>query len=645
MARTTTVGIFAHVDAGKTTLSEQILYLSGARRSLGRVDHGDTAMDADPIERERGITIFTDQADFTWKGRAYTLIDTPGHVDFAAEAERALAALDVAVLLADASGGFKPHAAMLAGLARSRGLPLILFINKCDLPTADPATLMRAAGERLSMEPVPLPPEAEKVAELDEAFLDAYLAGDWTKSDCAEAFRRAFIAGRALPVLTGAALKGEGVEALLNAIDALARRDEPDETGFRAVVYKVRRDEKGRRVTFLRLLRGALKPRDAIWTGETEEKVQELRAYIGGRSSAVEIARAGDAIGALGLTAPKCGDVIEEKDGTNRVTRRSDYAVEPALAARVEALDGTNAQTLMEKLRLLEDEDPMLRVRPNPLTGELLVDVMGPIQLEILTGVLQNRFGIRASFGAPRVLYRETLLKTQMGYGHYEPLRHYAEVHLRMEPAPRGSGLSFASECHVDDLALNYQNLIKTHVFERVHRGVLTGAPLTDVRFVLTFGRAHLKHTEGGDFREATYRAIRQGLMSGACAVLEPFYRFELLIPTDAAGRVLSDIAKRSGTVESHETLGEAARIVGRGPVSEFADYAVELRAVTHGEGGASFRVEGYELCHDQPRVVEEAGYNAGADREQSPDSVFCSHGAGYNVPWYEAEGKMHGLK
>ena len=641
--RNRTIGILAHVDAGKTTLSEQILFRTGAVRSLGRVDRGDTALDADPVERERGITVFSDQAAFEHAGRRYTLIDTPGHVDFAAETERALAALDAAVLLVDSSDGVRSHAAMLARMARRRGVPVLLFLNKCDLATSDPERTLAQAAQRLVTTLVPLPADPERVAELDEVFLEKYLGECWSEADCCAALSREFLACEAMPVLQGSALAGTGVDELLDALDMLLPELDGDENApLEARVYKVRRDPKGSRVTFVKLLSGRLAPRDSFCFGERVEKIHEIRVYRGSRWSCVDEALPGDAVGLTGLSEPKCGDRLCLSNGVRICEKGDPMETQPALAAQVSASDGTPNGTLLEKLRLLEDEDGQLGVTCRSGAGDILVRVMGPVQLEILQSILAARFGVRAFFSPPRVLYRETIAAPVMGCGHYEPLRHYAEVNLRLEPAPRGSGLSFASECHVDDLAVNFQNLIRTHVFERAHRGVLTGAELADVRVVLVAGRAHEKHTEGGDFREATYRAIRQGLMNAQSVLLEPFYRFEMLVPSNCAGRVLSDLPAMACEFEPPETLGEDVCIRGRGPVATLADYGVTLRALTHGEGSAAFMVDGYDRCHNADQVIAEAGYDPNADLEQPTSSVFCAHGAGFVVPWNEAEGYMH---
>ena len=599
--RSMSIGIFAHVDAGKTTLSEQILFKTGALRALGRVDRGDTAMDTDQIERERGITVFSDQAVFEHGGRRYTLIDTPGHVDFAAEAERAMAALDAAVLLVDSTSGVRPHAVLLARLARKWNVPVLLFLNKCDLAASNPERAMEQAAQRLEADLVPLPADPERVAELDEEFLEKYLEGGFSDADCAQALSRAFVSGAAMPVLKGSAMTGDGVEELLSALDSLLPEAGTDDAALPldARVYKVRRDPKGKRVVYVKVAAGRISPRDVFTFGEQVEKIHEIRIYRGNRFELAEEALPGDAVGLVGLSVPKCGDRLQLVNGERTCTERTSFETQPALAAKVTALDGTNDSAMMEKLRLLEDEDSQLGVTYDTSTKEILVRIMGPVQLEILESLLMTRFNVKASFSPPRVLYKETISAPVMGYGHYEPLRHYAETNVRLEPAPRGSGISFESECHVDDLTVNYQNLIRTHVFERAHRGVLTGSELTDVKVVLVAGRAHLKHTEGGDFREATYRAIRQGLMYAQNVLLEPYYRFEILVPSEFSGRVMSDIPAMAGEFDAPETLGSDVRIRGRGPVATFSDYSLTLRAATHGEGSAMFLMDGYDVCHN----------------------------------------------
>ena len=636
-----TLGILAHVDAGKTTLSEQILYRTGAIRALGRVDHGDTALDTDLIERERGITVFSDQAWFDWNGRRFTLIDTPGHVDFAAEAERALMALDMAVLIVDGGSGVQAHTAALFELTETYGVPTVLFINKTDLASYDADKLEKQIASRLSGNLVEIAhgaPDAEQLAVLDDDFCERYLLGEADETDAWDSLAALFAQRKAFPVLKGAALSGLGVEELLSALERLAGDEEAKKSDFEALVYKVRREPGGDRVTYLKIKSGTLRARDAFRFGDTVEKVHQIRLYRGTSFTTCDEAHAGDAVGVTGLSAPRCGDRMTADTLGESVMMRTT----PVLSARVEPPQGTAPAVLLEKLRILEDEEPMLGVAWDAAHSAVTVQVMGTVQTEVLTQLMENRFGMKVRFLPPLVLYKETIARPVVGCGHYEPLRHYAETHLLMTPGKRGSGIDFDSRCHVDDLTINYQALIRSHVFERVHKGVLTGSPLTDIHFSLLSGRAHLKHTEGGDFREATYRAIRQGLMKAECVLLEPFYRFVFTVPSDCLGRAMTDITSMCGTYDAPEHLGDEVRIAGRGPVRTFMDYPTTLRAYTHGKGGVQLQPDGYDLCHNSDEVIAEIGYDCGADTQNSPGSVFCSHGAGFLVNWDEADSWMH---
>ena len=636
-----TLGILAHVDAGKTTLSEQILYRTGAIRALGRVDHGDTALDTDLIERERGITVFSDQAWFDWNGRRFTLIDTPGHVDFAAEAERALTALDMAVLIVDGGSGVQAHTAALFELTETYRVPTVLFINKTDLASYDADKLEKQITSRLSGNLVEIAhgaPDAEQLAVLDDDFCERYLLGEADETEAWDSLAALFAQRKAFPVLKGAALSGLGVEELLSALERLAGDEEAKKSDFEALVYKVRREPGGDRVTYLKIKSGTLRARDAFRFGDTVEKVHQIRLYRGTSFTTCDEAHAGDAVGVTGLSAPRCGDRMTADTLGESVMMRTT----PVLSARVEPPQGTAPAVLLEKLRILEDEEPMLGVAWDAAHSAVTVQVMGTVQTEVLTQLMENRFGMKVRFLPPLVLYKETIARPVVGCGHYEPLRHYAETHLLMTPGKRGSGIDFDSRCHVDDLTINYQALIRSHVFERVHKGVLTGSPLTDIHFSLLSGRAHLKHTEGGDFREATYRAIRQGLMKAECVLLEPFYRFVFTVPSDCLGRAMTDITSMCGTYDAPEHLGDEVRIAGRGPVRTFMDYPTTLRAYTHGKGGVQLQPDGYDLCHNSDEVIAEIGYDCGADTQNSPGSVFCSHGAGFLVNWDEADSWMH---
>ena len=642
MSAARTFAVMAHVDAGKTTLCEQLLLASGALRRAGRVDHGDTALDVDPIERERGITVFSGQAWLAWQGRRLTLIDTPGHVDFASETARALTAADLCVLVVDGTARVDAHTAALFALAAERGLPTLLFLNKTDLPGFSLPDALQRLRERLAPQLVPVSdgaPDIDALSLLDDGFLERCLEGTPSTDDAWDTLAALFARRGAFPVLSGAALRGQGVSELLDAVARLsgALPEPPADGAPEALVYQVRRDPSGERVCFLKVLAGTLRPRDAFDLPAGTEKIHQLRLYRGAAFTPANEARAGDVVGATGLTAPRCGDVLRP-DGLAPLPAPA----QPVLAVRVEPPEGTPPTRLMECLRLLEDEDPALCVAWDAEHACATVRVMGPVQIEVLARLLQDRFGLDARLLPPHVLYRETIAAPAVGCGHYEPLRHYAEAHLLLSPGPRGSGVTFDSRCHVDDLPAPYQSLIRTHVLEREHRGVLTGAPLSDVRVTLLSGRAHLKHTEGGDFRQAVYRAIRQALMKAGCVLLEPYYRFSLTVPAEHVGRVMTDLAAMGADCGAPETQGACARLSGRGPVAALMDYPAALRALTHGEGEISLLPDGYDPCRDPAPAVQAAAYDPGADTDNPAGSVFCSHGAGYFVPWDEADALMH---
>ena len=636
-----TLGILAHVDAGKTTLSEQLLYRTGAIRALGRVDHGDTALDVNEIERSRGITVFSDQAWFELNGRRFTLIDTPGHVDFAPEAERALLALDMAVVLVDGGSGVQAHTTALFNLTETYGVPALFFVNKIDLASYDRDKLRGQMEQRLTdrlVDVVDGVPDAEQLAVLDDDFCERYLMGEADENDAWTSLLRLFRERKAFPALYGAALSGIGLDGLLNALSKLADDEADAADTLDALVYKVRREPNGDRVVYLKVKSGTLRARDAFHFGDAVEKVHQLRLYRGSNYTMVDEAQTGDAVAVTGLSVPRCGDRIVG----DTLSEAASFHTMPVLAARVEPPAGVAPAQLLEKLRILEDEEPMLGVQWDAAHGHVTVQVMGTVQTEVLTQLLQDRFSMKVTFLPPLVLYKETVGKAVVGCGHYEPLRHYAEAHLLMQPGERGSGIDWDSKCHVDDLPINYQALIRSHCFERIHKGVLTGSPLTDVHFTLLSGKAHLKHTEGGDFREAVYRAIRQGQLKGQNVLLEPFYRFTLTLPMDCLGRAMTDITSMCGSYDPPEHLGEDVRITGRGPVRTFMDYPTALRAYTHGKGGIQLQPDGYDVCHNPDEVIAELNYDCGADVTNPAGSVFCSHGAGFYVNWEEADSYMH---
>ena len=635
------IGILAHVDAGKTTLSEALLYTSGALRRLGRVDHADAFLDTDPQERERGITIFSKQARLTWKNRAMTLLDTPGHVDFSGETERTLPVLDAAILVVSGTDGVQGHTRTLWRLLRRNHVPTFLFINKTDLPGVNRAARMQELRSLLSPECADFSGTdwMEQAAAESEAALESFLSAGTIPP---EEVRRLIAEEKLFPCLFGAALRLDGVEKLLDTL-ALYAPVKPAGDAFGARVYKISRDAQGARLTWLRVTGGELRARAAVKVptenGETEEKIHQIRLYSGEKYELTDAAKAGTVCAVTGLTAAHSGDALGAEKG------KSAALLEPVFTYRVHA-EKADPHTVLEKLRLLEEEDPLLHVVYDEAAREIRVQLMGEVQLEILERLCRSRFGLEITFGEGGILYRETIAAPVEGVGHYEPLRHYAEVHLRLEPLPAGSGVQFGTVTSTDELDLNWQRLALTNAMERDHLGVLTGSPITDVRITLTGGRAHAKHTEGGDFRQATYRAIRQGFMQarevGADVLLEPWYHFELEVPGECVGRALSDATRMGAEYEPPTMAGDRAKLVGRVPASEVQDYALEVAAYTSGRGHLYLEFAGYAACHDAERVIETAAYEPEADLPNTPDSVFCSHGAGYTVKWYDVPAAAH---
>lgn len=643
--RQTVVGILAHVDAGKTTLAEAMLFDAGTIRTCGRVDRGDSHLDTDLMERDRGITIFSSQAALVHADTAITLVDSPGHVDFSAEAERTLAALDLAVLVVGANDGIQGHTRTLWRLLERHGIPTIIFANKVDLlpdagSLAENNALVAALRAKLSEGCLPIEELTGEAAALtDETALEEFLE----KGELSDATtRRLFAERHVFPCLFGSALKNEGVAELLDAIAKLAPdRAWPGE--FAARVYRVSRGDRGERIAWLKITGGELHARQQI-DGVTDgipwsAKVNELRIYTGSRFEPISNASAGGVCAATGLSHVRPGDALGAEPAPERPT------LAPVLTYGV-LTGGADIHTVLSALRELAEEDPMLAVSWDEHLQEIRLRLMGAVQLEVVRDLMARRFGLDIDFGPGSILYEETISRPVMGIGHFEPLRHYAEVHLRLDPAPRGSGVTLGSECSEDDLDRNWQRLILTNAQERELVGVLTGAPVTDVRITLVGGRAHLKHTEGGDFRQATYRAMRQALMTtrelGDCMLLEPWYTFELELPTDKVGRAMSDLTRMSARFGSPEQMGDEARLTGEVPASELGDYALQLAEYTSGRGRISLEFSGYEPCHDSQHVIEEAGYNPEADLPNTPDSVFCSHGAGYTVKWHEVPEHAH---
>ena len=630
------LGIFAQVDAGKTTLSEALLYKTGALRTLGRVDRGDAHLDTHELERARGITIFSKQARFETERLAVTLLDTPGHADFAPEAERVMPVIDCALLLVSGTDGVQGHTLTLWRLLQHYGVPVVLFFNKMDLPGADRAALLADARTALSDRCAALD-DAESVALSSEALLEHFLnTGALDDALAADA-----VAKRELfPCLFGSARQLDGIDELLRALEHLAPVPVyPAELSAR--VYQIAHDPQGNRLTFLKVTGGTLAVRSAVRChrpdGEPlEAKVTQLRLYSGAEFEAVQQVPAGDVCAALGLSGLLAGDTL----GDAAPDRGA--ALEPVMSYCIRLPADLDPQLALPKLRLLEEEEPQLRMVWDARLREIRVQLMGAVQLEILQSLIRMRFGWDVTFDTGRISYRETIAAPVEGVGHFEPLRHYAEVHLILAPLPQGSGLVFDTVCSEDVLDRNWQRLILTHLQEKQHLGVLTGSPVTDLRITLAAGRAHLKHTEGGDFRQATYRAVRQGLMKAESILLEPYYAFRLTVPPEQIGRAISDIRARSGSFDPPVETPGGTLLQGRAPVSELRDYARDVAAYTRGRGRLSCEVAGYFPCHNTEAVVAALAYDPAADLENTPDSVFCSHGAGITIPWDQVEENMH---
>ena len=634
------LGILAHVDSGKTTLSEAMLYRAGVTRRLGRVDHKDAFLDTDALEKARGITIFSKQALLTAGDTDITLLDTPGHVDFSTETERTLQVLDYAVLVVSGTDGVQSHTETLWRLLRRYHVPTFVFVNKMDLPGMERQELLAQLNRRLGEGFVDFGAEQadrdEALALCDENLMDRMLdAGQLQDADLILAIARRHV----FPCWFGAALKLEGVDALLDGLDRYTR-PAPALEAFGAKVFKVSQDEQGARLTWLRVTGGELKVKAQL-TGEADgelwaEKANQLRLYSGAKYTLTEAIGPGQVCAVTGLTKARPGEGLGAE-------RDSDLPVlEPVLSYQVLLPEGADVHAALGKLHRLEEEEPQLHVVWNETLGEIHVQLMGEIQLEVLRSLLAERFGLEVEFGPGGILYKETITEPMEGVGHYEPLRHYAEVHLKLEPLPRGSGMQFAADCREEVLDKNWQRLVLTHLEEKQHLGVLTGSPLTDVKITLIAGRAHLKHTEGGDFRQATYRAVRQGLMLAKSQLLEPWYAFRLEVPAENIGRAMSDIQRMEGTFDPPESGEETAVLTGFAPVSTMRSYPMEVVSYTRGRGHLSLTLDGYRPCHNAQEVIAAIGYEPEHDLDNPADSVFCAHGAGFVVPWDQVRSHMH---
>lgn len=632
-------GILAHVDSGKTTLSEAMLYQAGQIRKLGRVDHQDTYLDTDSQEKDRGITIFSKQAELAYADMHIALLDTPGHVDFGTEMERTLQVLDYVVLVINGMDGVQSHTETLWKLLERYGIPVFIFVNKMDMTGYDRDYLMDNIRHRLSDGCVDFLCEdsGEQIAMCDEAMLEHFLeTGANDEQDVVNA-----IAGRKLfPCYFGSALKNEGVSELLDGMNRYVVEPVRGEE-FGARVFKIGRDDKGERLTYMKVTGGVLKLKDVLTLRnsqgeESHEKVNQIRVYSGAKYDMVTQVPAGCVCAVPGLVN------TYGRQGIGACLDGELPSLEPVLSYKVMYPTDVDVVTMVSKLRLLEEEDPQLQVQWNETAGEIYIKVMGQVQLEVVAQMVRDRFGIAITYGQGRISYKETIAAPVMGVGHFEPLRHYAEVHLLLEPMENGSGMCFDSICSEDVLDKNWQRLILTHLQEREFRGVLTGSPITDMKISITAGRAHQKHTEGGDFRQATYRAVRQGLMMAESVLLEPVYAFKIEVPQEYAGRVLADIVKMSGTMDGQEISGETTVITGHAPVYTMREYYSELTAFSRGTGRLQVDIDGYQPCHNTEEVLAERHYDPELDRFNPSSSVFCAHGAGYLVDWYDVYENMH---
>ncbi|MGI5958599.1 MAG: GTP-binding protein [Massiliimalia sp.] len=648
-----TIGILAHVDAGKTTFSEQLLFHTHSIRTRGRVDHQDAFLDHHEIERQRGITVFSGEAEFVIGESEYTLLDTPGHIDFSAEMERAVQIMDYGILLVSCVEGIQGHTRTLWNLLKQYHVPVFLFLNKTDRVGADPEGVLEQLNERFSQDICLFSGHfnqetldeflMEEIAQRDETLLDQYLSGTCTQEELIEGAITLIQNRELFPCFTGSALLDQGIEAFLQAFDRLTQTDyhKKEEQPLGAKVFRIRHDRSGSRLIDLKLTSGTLQVKEmvSVTNKETEtaaQKVDEIRKYNGEKYRQIKQAVAGDVCTVLGLSNISCGD------GIGIETSVWNPRMVPTLATKVIFSPEIQPRQVLMQFRILEEEDPLLQVEWNEPLQEVRIRIMGKIQLEILKELVHQRFGLDVTFGPCEILYRETIASPVRGYGHFEPLRHYAEVHVELSPLPRGSGIQFDSVCPQDDLSQNFQNLVKTHVMEKKHRGVLTGMELTDVKITLLSGRAHEKHTEGGDFREATYRAIRQGLEKTDSIILEPWYSFSIEAEPGEMGKIISDLQKLHGVFSPPEIHKGRSVLTGRGPAATLQEYPAQFTAYTRGAGIISLQFDGYEPCHNPQEVIAQIGYDKTRDVENTSDSVFCSHGSGFVVKWNEAEQWMH---
>ena len=645
-----TFGIFAHVDAGKTTFSEQILYYTKSIRKKGRVDYKEAFLDSQKVEKERGITVFSDVGTFSYDGDNYYLIDTPGHIDFSPEMERTLNILDYAILIVSAVEGIQGHTETLWNLLKNRKIPTFIFINKIDRVGADVDKVYQELKRRFSEDICFLSnnsllnlsdEEIEFVAGKDEELLNLYFEDNYNNQLWIDKLKFLVKERQIFVASSGSALLDQGVREFLDIFNKLTMTNYELADIFTGKVFKIRYDEKGTRITYIKALSGLLKVKDELVYNhngeEIREKVNEIRAYNGVKYEIKDVASAGDVFAVTGISNMKAGMGIGIEDSTEEMI--------PTLTAKVLYDSTVNIKEVLKYLKILESEEKTLNVQYDEILKEMHINVMGKIQLEVLKEIIQERFNLNVEFDKPEILYKETIGNEVNGYGHFEPLRHYAEVHLKLLPGERGEGIVFENRCHNDYLTPGQQNLIKTHIFEKKHRGILTGSEIDDIKVILITGRAHIKHTEGGDFREATKRALRQGLDSAENILLEPYYNFKIEVDNQLLGRVLSDVQKMNGTFNEQQSVGDRVIITGRGPVATFMDYPLEFQALSKGKSGLSLMYGGYDVCHNSEEVIEKKGYNKDADPEYTSSSIFCAKGVGYSVKADEVVNYMHCLK
>ena len=645
-----TFGIFAHVDAGKTTFSEQILYYTKSIRKKGRVDYKEAFLDSQKVEKERGITVFSDVGTFSYDGDTYYLIDTPGHIDFSPEMERTLSILDYAILVVSAVEGIQGHTETLWNLLKNRKIPTFIFINKIDRVGADVNKVYQQLKRRFSEDICLLSnnsltnlsdEEIEFIAGKDEELLNLYFEDNYNNQLWINKLKFLVKERQIFVASSGSALLDQGVKEFLDIFNKLTMTNYELADIFTGKVFKIRYDEKGTRITYIKALSGLLKVKDELVYNhngeEIREKVNEIRAYNGVKYEIKDVASEGDVFAVTGISNMKAGMGIGIEDSTEEMI--------PTLTAKVLYDSTVNIKEVLKYLKILESEEKTLNVQYDEILKEMHINVMGKIQLEVLKEIIQERFNLNVEFDKPEILYKETIGNEVNGYGHFEPLRHYAEVHLKLLPGERGEGIVFENRCHNDYLTPGQQNLIKTHIFEKKHRGILTGSEIDDIKVILITGRAHIKHTEGGDFREATKRALRQGLDSAENILLEPYYNFKIEVDKQLLGRVLSDVQKMNGTFNEQQSVGDRVIITGRGPVATFMDYSLEFQALSKGKGGLSLMYGGYDVCHNAEEVIERIGYNKDADPEYTSSSIFCAKGVGYSVKGDEVVNYMHCLK